>query len=98
MRPYRRRFLRGSLTLAGLGLLAGCGVLPPRPQQPAKLPRIGTLSPGPREAVAPIFIEPALDGLRELGYVEARDIGIDQRWAEEDARLADLAAELVGLD
>ena len=42
-RHTRRRFLRDGLALAGLGLLAGCGILPPQAQQPAKVPRIGYL-------------------------------------------------------
>jgi hypothetical protein len=32
----RRRFLQGSLALAGLGLLSGCGLLPPGAPQPPK--------------------------------------------------------------
>ena len=42
----RRRFLQGSLALAGLGLLAGCGVLPSPLQPPAKVPRVGYLGLG----------------------------------------------------
>ena len=41
----RRRFLRGGLALAGLGLLAGCQV-PRLPWQAAKVPRIGFLAVG----------------------------------------------------
>ena len=38
-------------------------------------------------------------GLRELGYVEGKDIIIETRWAEQDYdRLPALAAELVGLN
>jgi putative ABC transport system substrate-binding protein len=96
-RRTRRKFLQGSLALAGLGLVWGCGFAPPQPQQPARIPRVGILSAGPPEAVHPIFVEPFLEGLRELGYVEGRDVALEQRWAEREDQFADLAAELVGL-
>ena len=48
----RRRFLQGSLALAGLGLLSGCGSLPWPGRQPAKVPRIGFLAVGTREGRA----------------------------------------------
>ena len=61
------------------------------------MPRIGILSPGPREAVTPIYVEPFLDGLRELGYGDGRDVAIEQRWSDRDDQLPELAAELVSL-
>src|SRR5215204_1894905 len=42
-RSARRQFLRGSLVLAGVGLLAGCGATPPWVHQQVKVPRIGFL-------------------------------------------------------
>src|SRR5688500_1880935 len=91
-RVPRRRFLRGALTVGGLGLLSGCGMLPPRALQPAKVWRVGFL--------APIFPQPYYQGLRqglgELGYAEGQDVGIEERYAEGNAeRLPELAAELV---
>jgi len=51
VRLGRRRFLRGSLALAGLGLLSGCES-PRFPWQAAKVPRIGFLGVGSREGRA----------------------------------------------
>ena len=96
-RCSRRRFLQGSLALAGLGLFAGCRLVPPQAQESVRPRRIGLLSPGPREAVTPIFIEPVLEALRELGYVEGQNIAIEYRWADQDDQFADLTAELMGL-
>ncbi len=94
-RLNRRQFLRGSLALASLGLLSGCGMLPSQGQQPAKVPRIGYLGNGfPGGSTEEAFLE----GLRDLGYVEAQNIGIEWRFAEgRDERLPELAAELIGL-
>ena len=66
-------------------------------QQPAKMARLGYLgfafpstNPNRREAL--------LQGLRDLGYVEGKNINIDYRWGEGKAELLpNLAAELVGL-
>ena len=75
---------------------AMCGVAA-LAQQPAKIPRIGFL------AVAPLFTltqrtEAFLQGLRELGYVEGKNIVIQWRSAEGNSdRVPKLAAELVQL-
>ena len=64
--------------------------------QPArKVPHIGVLQAGaPPEPLVEAFRE----GLRDLGYVEGRDIVLEFRWAEGRLdRLPDLATELVGL-
>ena len=65
-------------------------------QQPKKVPRIGYLtlsssSPSPLQ-------EAFRDGLRQLGYIEGQNIHIEYRYAAGKVeRLADLAAELVGV-
>jgi len=62
-------------------------------QKPAKVPRIGVLS-GPIDPGVEAFRQ----GLRELSYVEGKNITIEHRSAEGKLhRLPDLAAELVRL-
>ena len=96
--PSRRQFLRASLTLAGLGLLAGCGAPPPRTAPAAKVPRIGYQSTASTSANA-ARLEAFRQGLRELGYVEGQNVAIEYRFAEGKAeRLGELAAELVRLE
>ena len=66
-------------------------------QQPTKIPRIGFLGAPPRSAISE-RIEAFGQGLRELGYVEGKNIGIEWRYAEGKLdRLPALAAELVRL-
>jgi putative ABC transport system substrate-binding protein len=66
--------------------------------QKAKGPhRIGWLSPGSAANDLP-NLEALRAGLREIGYVEGRNITIEPRWADgHGERLAQLAAELVRL-
>jgi putative ABC transport system substrate-binding protein len=65
-------------------------------QQPTKVPRIGFLGGGSASANAG-RIEAFRQGLRELGYVEGKNLVIEQRWAEGKLdRLPGLAAELLG--
>ena len=66
-------------------------------QQPAKVPRIGYLADITAEAQS-ARIEAFRQGLRELGYVEGKNIVIESRYAEgKSDRLPTLAAELVRL-
>ena len=65
-------------------------------QQSGKLHRIGFLWDGP--AVFPDALEAFRQGLRDLGYVEGRNITIEYRWAEgKPERMHELAEKLVGL-
>ena len=67
-------------------------------QQPAKIPRIGYLTADSRSAGADVRAEAFRQGLRELGYVEGKNIVIEWRSAEgKRDRLPALAAELVRL-
>ena len=70
----------------------------PTDAQPAKgMRRIGWLSPA-LAAEGLSNLEALRAGLRELGYVEGRNITIETRWAEgRTERLPQLAAELVRL-
>ena len=53
-------------------------------QQPAKMPRIGYLSTNTPVAMS-TRTEAFLQGLRELGYVEGKNIVIEYRYAEGNA-------------
>ena len=80
-------------TLAG-GLLAV--PLAAEAQQAAKVPRIGYLAVQP--AANPHLHEAFRQGLRDLGYVEGRNVVTEYREAEgKPERLPALAAELVAL-
>jgi ABC-type uncharacterized transport system substrate-binding protein len=68
-----------------------------RAQQPAKVARIGHLDLGPASARAS-RVEALRAGLRDLGYVEGKDIVIEFRWAETVEQLPELAAELVRMN
>jgi len=66
-------------------------------QQPTKIPRIGLLFTATPSAAA-ARIEAFRQGLRELGYVEGKNILIEQRYAEGQLNhMNELAAELVRL-
>ena len=66
-------------------------------QQQSKSPRIGYLA-GDSVANNPHRLQALRDGLRELGYVEGKNLVIEYRWAEAKYdRLPELAAELVRL-
>jgi putative tryptophan/tyrosine transport system substrate-binding protein len=76
--------------------LTVCGVKA-QAQQPTKVHRVGFLTANDFSALA-ARIEALRQGLRELGYVEAKNIVIEYRYAEgKPDRLPALAAELVRL-
>jgi putative tryptophan/tyrosine transport system substrate-binding protein len=71
--------------------------LPAEAQHAAKIPRIGYLSAASASQVS-FRIEPFRQGLRELGYVEGKNIVIEYRYGEgKFDRLPELATELVRL-
>ena len=80
-----------------LGGVAASWPLAVYAQQPAKLPTIGLLAPN----------TPSLDShrvgafvqrLRELGWIEGRNVAIEYRWGEgRNERLAEFAAEFIRL-
>jgi len=66
-------------------------------QQPKKVPRIGFLNASSPSSVAD-RLDAFRQGLRELGYLEGKDIVVEYRHAEgKQDRLNDLAGELVRL-
>ncbi len=66
-----------------------------RAQQPLKVAHVGYLSTG-SPATAGAFLAALKDGLRDLGYVDGRNIVIDVRWAGDSAgNFPQLAATLV---
>ena len=85
----RRRFIG---TLAG-GLLAS--PFTTIAQQPAKLPKVGYLGVVENSPV----LEGFRQGMRELGYVDGRNVTMEWRWSEgRTDRLPALALELVQLN
>lgn len=87
-----RQVLRISLVV---GLVLATAPLAAETQQAGKLPRIGWLAPSSAAAAAHV-VQAFRQGLRDLGYVEGKDIVIEYRWAEgRYERLPDLAGELV---
>jgi putative ABC transport system substrate-binding protein len=84
---------RGFISSMSLGLLAA--PLAAEAQQTAKIARIGWL--GDRPAAGP-RLEGFFKGLRDLDYVEGRNLMIEYRYAEgKPERYPALAAELVAL-
>ncbi len=66
-------------------------------QQPAKVARIGFQSAASASAISP-RADAFRQGLRQLGYVEGKNIAIEWRYAEGKLdRLDEFAAEFVGL-
>src|ERR1700675_4679592 len=78
-----------AVALVAIGVIA-------ESQQPTKVPRIGYLGFGSPSAVS-VRSEAFRQGLRELGYVEGKNIMIEWRSAEKLDHLPALAAELVRL-
>ena len=64
-------------------------------QQAAKLPTIGLLNPASPDGFA-VRLHGLRQGLKDTGYVEGENVGIEYRWAEgQIERLPALAADLV---
>jgi len=86
-----------SLFLAALALCSLAGPLPADAQQAGKVARIGLLSPFSPSDTA-LWHQAFLQGLRDLGWVEGKNIGIEYRYAEgRNDRVPALAADLVRL-
>ena len=67
-------------------------------QQPKKIPRIGFLG-NSTPALEENLVGPFREGLRDLGYVEGKNIVIEWRWAEgKYERFPTLIAELIAMN
>jgi len=78
-------------------LSSACGLVPS--QAAPKMPRIGYLQLGPREVYA-YQVDPFLEGLRDLGYVEDDTVKIEWRFApssSSDVPWWKMVADLVAL-
>jgi putative ABC transport system substrate-binding protein len=83
--------------ILALGGAAAAWPLAARAQQPSAVARIGLLSPfSPSTAAA--WHKAFLQGLRDLGWVEGKNISVEYRYANgREDRLPDLATDLVRL-
>ena len=79
-------------------MLIGCAAALPRAaraQQASPLPRVGLVSIG-ADPGDPVVFGPFLEQLRELGYVEGRNIILERRFAAgRDELIGDFVADLV---
>jgi putative ABC transport system substrate-binding protein len=83
------------LFLPVIAVLGGAAIV--EAQQPRKIHRIGYLG-ATSPAATSARVEAFRQGLKELGYIEGKNIASEYRWAEgKFDRLPDLAAELVRL-
>ena len=79
---------------AFFGAVTG-GLLAAQAQQGAKVYRIGVLGAG-SESEYNSKVEAMRQGLRDLGYIDGKNVIIEYRWAEgRYERLPDLAASLL---
>jgi putative tryptophan/tyrosine transport system substrate-binding protein len=68
-------------------------------QQPAKVPRIGYISGTGNALDQGPYVDALRQGLRDLGYVEGKNVAIEYRGAEGNLdRISNLVAELVKLN
>jgi putative ABC transport system substrate-binding protein len=84
-----------SLLHLALALAALIAALPAAAEEPGKAYRVGFIG-NSTAALESNLVQPFREGLRELGYVEGRDLAIEYRWAEGDyGRLPTLVADLI---
>jgi putative ABC transport system substrate-binding protein len=89
---------RRQTILALVALGGAAGPLASFAQQSAKIAHVGYLFPGFPDGVGILGLQALRDGLRELGYVEGKNVQLEIRWGEgKIERLHALATELVQL-
>ena len=92
---WRHSTRRAFLIAIGAGMLAPWAA---RAQQPAKIPRIGILSPSGDPSTPGPQVAGFRQGLRDLGYIEEKNILVEYRYIEGKLdRAPSLVAELVQL-
>jgi putative tryptophan/tyrosine transport system substrate-binding protein len=88
----RRDFIKGFVGSAAAWPLAA------RAQQPARVARIGILGLASADGAAP-YVNAVRSGLRDLGYIEGKNLIIEYRFGDgKYDRLPDLADQLVHLN
>jgi putative ABC transport system substrate-binding protein len=93
-RHCRRRFLRGALALAGAGVLAACGALPPATSDPAaRVRRLGLFHVGTDHV--PASLDPLLEELGRLGYRQDQNLAADWRNLPNETAAETAAREFV---
>ena len=93
-RPFKKTALAAILFAGAMLAVAVAG----EAQQPGKIPRIGFLSTSIPSPAASARADALRQGLRDLGYVEGKNIVIEFRYAEgKYDRFPELAAELLAL-
>jgi putative tryptophan/tyrosine transport system substrate-binding protein len=84
-----------------IGVLGGAAAWPvvARGQQPERIRRVGILMNGIATGEAPrSYVAALVEGLRQSGWVEGRNLRIDVRWNAGDAELSRIyGAQLIGL-
>jgi ABC-type uncharacterized transport system substrate-binding protein len=92
-----RNTMNKKIFCLALGVMFFAHCFPVQAQQPAKVPRIGYLSrtgdsknPGPQ-------VEGFRQGLRDLGYIEEKNILVEYRYVAGEDSIPSLVAELVQL-
>jgi putative tryptophan/tyrosine transport system substrate-binding protein len=91
-----RRIVAAGIAAAVVGPAVARAQLAPA-ARPADVPVVGVLSNGAPETYAP-FVAAFRNGLRQIGFVEGRNVALEFRWArDQSARLPGFAAELVRL-
>jgi putative ABC transport system substrate-binding protein len=84
--------------LAGTGAVLLATPLGVEAQPAGKVWRIGFLGDGSRDDRVGISLEPFREGLRDLGYVDGKNVIIEDRWTDgKGERLPELLDELIRL-
>jgi len=81
-----------------IGGAAAAWPLAARAQQPGQVRRVGVLMAlAQNDPEAQLRVQAFETGLRELGWVEGRNLSLDRRWVPDASRLHAQATELIGL-